>query len=122
MTNESVLRAWVAAYERAWASNEPEDIRALFTEDADYRTEPFAPPWHGHDAIVWGWLEARDEPGESTFSWAPLVVTDDLAIAQGTTIYTDGATYSNLWLLKFAPDGRAEEFTEWWMEQPPDAA
>ncbi|WP_150306851.1 nuclear transport factor 2 family protein [Planctomonas psychrotolerans] len=122
MSNESVLRNWIEAYERAWASNDENHIRALFTEDADYFTEPHASPWHGHDAIVWGWLEARDEPGETTFEWTPLVVTDEIAIAQATTVYAGGATYSNLWVLRFAPDGRAREFTEWWMEQPPDAA
>ena len=28
------LADWIAAYERAWASNDPDEIRALFTEDA----------------------------------------------------------------------------------------
>ena len=122
MTDEKALRAWIDGYERAWQSNAPDDIRALFTEEADYLTEPHAEPWHGHDAIVWGWLEARDEPGEASFDWAPLAITHDVAIVQGTTVYGDGPTYSNLWVIRLDDDGRAREFTEWWMEQPKDAA
>ena len=122
MTNESAVRAWVDGYERAWKSNTPDDIRALFTEDADYFTEPHGDPWHGHDAIVWGWLESKDEPDEAQFEWEPLIVTTELAIVQGMTVYRDGPTYSNLWVIRLTADGRAREFTEWWMEQPKDAA
>jgi hypothetical protein len=35
---------------------------------------------------------------------------------EGVTDYRDGAAYSNMWVILLAPDGRAEEFTEWWME------
>jgi SnoaL-like domain len=108
---------WMQAYERAWESNDPADIRALFTEDAVLRNEPWTEPFHGHDAIVEQWLERRDEPGNHTFEWSPLVITDDLWLVQGTTDYTDGRTYSNLWVIRPGDGGRAKEFTEWWMDQ-----
>jgi hypothetical protein len=112
------LSTWIDKYRRAWESNEPDDIRALFTEDAEYRTEPYGEPWRGHGEIVEGWIEARDEPGEADFEWKPIVSTPDLGIAEGVTDYADrGAVYSNLWVVRFAPDGRATEFTEWWMDQ-----
>jgi ketosteroid isomerase-like protein len=112
------LSTWVDLYKRAWESNSPDDIRALFTEDAEYRPRPYSPPWRGHDEIVEGWLEARDEPGDAQFDWRPVVSGDDVGVLEGTTVYTksDG-TYSNLWVIRFAPDGRATAFTEWWMEQ-----
>ena len=31
---------WMQHYIAAWTSNDPEDIRALFTEDAVYATQP----------------------------------------------------------------------------------
>ena len=31
------IAAWVDSYRRAWESNDPADIRAVFTEDALYR-------------------------------------------------------------------------------------
>ncbi len=115
---DDMVTAWIDDYLRAWESNEPDDIRALFTETAEYRTEPYSDPWTGHDAIVAGWLEARDAPGETTFRWARLVTTDDLAVITASTAYANGPTYSNLWVIRFAADGRAGAFTEWWMEQP----
>ncbi|HYI34712.1 MAG TPA: nuclear transport factor 2 family protein [Glaciibacter sp.] len=111
------VEEWVEAYRKAWESNDPDDIRALFTEDAEYRTEPWVEPWRGHEAIVEGWLKHADEPGETTFEWSPLAVTDVVAIIQGTTVYEGGSTYSNLWVIRLADDGRARAFTEWWMDQ-----
>ncbi|PXA68894.1 hypothetical protein CTB96_16035 [Cryobacterium arcticum] len=108
---------WVTAYLTAWSSNKAEDISALFTEDASYFTEPYADPWVGHQAIVDGWLEHADGPESYTFEWAPVVLTAELSAVQGVTTYAAGPVYSNLWLIRFAPDGRAREFTEWWMDQ-----
>lgn len=108
---------WIDLYRTAWESNDANDIRTLFTDDAEYRTEPYAQPWRGHDAIVAGWLEAADEPGETTFEWATLIEGEELAIVQAETSYQDGPTYSNLWVIRFSPDGRATSFTEWWMDQ-----
>lgn len=110
---------WMRDYLAAWASNEPADIAALFTDDARYYTEPYSPPWSGSEGIVEGWLAAADAPGSVDFEWAPLTETRDLAVVQGTTRYTDGPVYSNLWVIRFAADGRAREFTEWWMEHSP---
>ncbi|GAB3030896.1 hypothetical protein GCM10027052_04090 [Parafrigoribacterium mesophilum] len=115
---DETVADWMAGYRRAWESNDPNDIRALFTEDAEYRTEPYAEPWRGQDEIVEGWLEAKDEPGDTTFVWEPVVVTPEVAAIEATTVYTGERTYSNLWLIRFSPDGRAREFTEWWMKQP----
>jgi hypothetical protein len=112
------LTTWMQAYERAWESNEPDDIRALFTENAVYKVVPWTDGWQGVDAIVDGWLDRKDEPGNHAFEWSTLVATDDIWIIDGKTDYTDGRTYSNLWVIRPAADGRAREFTEWWMEHP----
>jgi len=112
------LTPWMEKYQRAWESNDPADIETLFTESAEYRTEPYADPWTGHSEIVDGWIEAKDDPGEAVFTWTPVVSTADLGIAQAETVYESrGTTYSNLWVIRFAPDGRATSFTEWWMDQ-----
>ncbi len=106
----------MSAYRRAWESNAPDDIAALFTEDAKYFDEPFTDPHVGRDAIVTSWLERQDAPGSTTFTWSPVVVTPDVAIVQGETVYST-VTFSNLWVIRLAADGRATEFTEWWMDQ-----
>ena len=114
-----MLSEWVEGYVRAWESNDPDDIEALFTEDARYLTEPYAKPWSGRETIVRKWLEHRDEPGDATFSWEPLVETPEIGVLQGRTVYRDPPrSYANLWVIRFAGDGRCSEFTEWYMESP----
>ena len=117
------LRAWVDAYVRAWSSNDPAAIGALFTQDAAYYTEPHSAPWRGRDEIVRRWLERKDEPGDTEFRWHPIALSQDIAVVQGETVYrTPPRTYSNLWVIRLDPEGRCTEFTEWWMQHPPGAA
>jgi ketosteroid isomerase-like protein len=107
---------WMSGYRKAWESNDPADIGALFTDDALYYFEPFSEPNRGRDAIVAAWLAREDAMGTTTFAWSPLATTDDVAIVTGETDYGD-IRYSNLWVIRLAADGRATEFTEWWMDQ-----
>ena len=117
MVDAATLDAWVARYVQAWESNDPADIAGLFTEDARYSTAPDREPWRGRDAIVAGWLDRKDEPGDWTFRHEIVATAGDLGFVRGWTTYADPpTTYSNLWVVRFAPDGRASEFTEWWME------
>ena len=119
MDSEDVRR-WVEGYIRAWESNDPGDIGALFADDARYFTAPFGEPWRGREAIVAGWIENKDEPGDHTFRFEVLAVAGDLGFVQGWTHYNESANepakdYVNLWVIRFAADGRCAEFTEWWM-------
>lgn len=111
------IASWVDGYQHAWDTNDPADIIALFTPDAEYRAAPHDAPWVGHDAIVAGWLGARDEPGDATFSWRALVDNPDIGVVQGVTVYANSSTYDNLWIISLAPDGRARSFTDWWVER-----
>ena len=111
------LAEWMASYQKAWESNERQDIAALFAERARYLREPYSAPIEGRDAIVANWLAHRDAPGNHTFMWQPLVETPELTIVTGVTDYPGDTTYSNLWVIRFDGDGRAQEFTEWWMDQ-----
>ncbi|HEU0041249.1 MAG TPA: nuclear transport factor 2 family protein [Jiangellaceae bacterium] len=117
---EHDVNAWVEGYVRAWNSNDPEDIRGLFSEDARYFTEPYADPWLGRQAIVDGWLKHKDEPGQTSFEWNTLVVTPDVAVVEGRTEYhvEPPRTYRNLWQIRLDGEGRCAEFTEWWMKEP----
>ena len=118
MVTESHVRGWVDAYIKAWDTNQPDDITSLFTPDARYFTEPHAQPWEGHEGIVRGWLEHRDAPGQTSFEYRVIVSSQDLAIVKGEAVYkSPRKVYSNLWEIRFASDGKAREFVEWWMEQ-----
>jgi ketosteroid isomerase-like protein len=113
------VQAWMDKYQAAWASNDPRDIRGLFAEDARYERRPGDPdPWLGRDGIVEGWLAARDEPGDWTFTWKLLGADADMAFVQGVTTYSAGQpAYDNLWVIRFDAAGRASSFTEWFMER-----
>jgi len=120
MTDRAAAEAWFTGYREAWESNEPDDIRALFAADAVYRRRPEDPEaWTGADGIVEKWLENRDEPGETDFEWRLLAVDGDLAIARCVTTYHDDppVTYDNLFVVRLTPEGRATEFTDWWIER-----
>ena len=111
------VERWVDGYVKAWNSNEPDDIKVLFTEDARYFTKPHNEPWVGHDGIVNGWIDAKDEPGETTFTYDVIAIDADLGIVKGVTTYkTPPRAYSNLWEVRLT-EGRCSEFVEWWMEQ-----
>jgi uncharacterized protein (TIGR02246 family) len=116
--NRSDVSAWVDRYIRAWNSNDASDIGELFTDEAVYLTGPFDPPWEGRQRIVDQWLEERDQPGTTSFSYEVIAVDGDLGIVQGRATYVEPpVVYGNLWLIRLAADGRCSHFTEYWMKK-----
>ncbi|MFD1712963.1 nuclear transport factor 2 family protein [Amnibacterium flavum] len=121
MTDRAALTRWIDGYQRAWRSNDPAEIGALFAVDGVYLTEPYADPIAGRDAIVEFWLEGRDEPGDWAFAWHPVAIEGDTAVIQAKTDYAGKSDYFNIWVIRFAPDGTAASFTEWYMVDDGDA-
>jgi ketosteroid isomerase-like protein len=122
-TDRAAVEEWVAAYRRAWASDEPADIAALFTEDATYSPSPFSESWRGRDAIVDEWIKRGDSGSPWAFEHEVLAADGPVGVVQGLTTY--GATdknpetiYGNIWIVTLAPDGRASSFAEWWVQRP----
>ena len=123
--DRSRLNDWLDTYREAWRTDDVPTIGRLFSPDARYLTGPFDEPWNGLDEIVAGWKETSDVGREWEFRYEVLADTGDLAVVQGWTAYAahgeqSACEYSNIWVIRFAPDGRAREFTEWWMERPED--
>lgn len=124
----SAVQAWLDRYVAAWRANQREPIEALFTEDVVYRYRPYAarPAANGIEAVIDAWLgDARDEPDAWEARYEPFAVDGDRAVATGVSRYfargdRPEQTYHNAFLLRFAPDGRCAEFTEYWMleEEP----
>ncbi len=121
MTHDD-LQAWLDAYVEAWRTYDPAEIAALFTEEATYAYHPWdegEAVVRGRDAIVADWLEEQDPPGSWEATYEPqMVAAGDQAVATGTTRYTEGKTYYNLWILRFAEGSRCAEFVEWFMVPP----
>lgn len=106
-------------YLRAWSTNRPEDVAALFTEDAIYDPQTSETVWEGRDAIVEEWLAIADEPGTWAFEWRTLSETPDVAVITGRATYSGDKPriYRDLWTICLTDDGRCREFREWWIEE-----
>ena len=123
-----MVQRWLDAYRRAWITYDPGEIGALFTDDAEYRWHP----WDEGDQVVRGraqiiaaWLKDRDAEGTYRGEYRPLLVKDDMAIAEGMSYYYTDATqatlklvFHNLWVLHFTDEGLCCSFTEWYMQAP----
>jgi len=119
MDRDSVLQ-WVGRYERAWRDGDVAAVRHLFTDDARYRRSPYEEPAVGPDAIGAFWL---DDDGRTFSVVAEPVAVDGLdAVVRLEVRYREPVDqeYRDLWVLRFAPDGRVEDFEEWayWPGRP----
>lgn len=95
---------WVTRYRDAWETNDEASIGALFTDEAEYLTEPYAEPWIGRDAIVRGWLDHLDPPGSTQFSFEVIATRENLGLVKGETLYNNPPReYVNLWEVQLAP-------------------
>ena len=123
MDRDTVMR-WVDGYERAWRSGDLDAVGQLFTEDARYRSSPYEEPEVGHAAIRAFWL---DDEGETfSVSAEPVAVEGRDAVVRLEVRYGDPVSqeYRDLWVLRFAADGRVEDFEEWayWPGKPHSAS
>ena len=116
------VQAWLDRYVEAWRANERALIEALFTDDVVYRYRPYG---DGHstvglEALVNDWLENPDPPGSWDAWYEPFAVDGDRAVATGYSRYLATAddperVYRNVFLMRFAPDGRCAEFSDVYM-------
>jgi ketosteroid isomerase-like protein len=116
MDNDA-FQAWLDHYIAAWRSGDRTDIEALFSADARYFYGPYAEPIVGGAAIAADWLENPDEPGSWEAEYHPLAIDGEVAVATGESRYTNGSTFSNIYVCRFDGDGRCTEFREWFMER-----
>jgi ketosteroid isomerase-like protein len=131
VTREDVDR-WLEAYVEAWTTYDRERIRALFSDDVEYRYHPYDEPVRGSDAVAEAWLgegdhqgaSTRDEKGTYEAAYRAVAVEGDVAVATGSTSYSSKAggpvdkVYDNCFVMRFDSAGRCREFTEWYVQRP----
>jgi hypothetical protein len=116
---DGVLR-WVAGYERAWRDGDVAAVPRLFTADVRYRRSPYEEPLVGHAELQAAWLD--DEGRTFSMTAAAVAVEGRAAVVRLEVRYAAPVAqeYRDLWVLRFAPDGRVEDFEEWayWPGRP----
>jgi ketosteroid isomerase-like protein len=115
VTREYVA-GWVAAYERAWRAPGTSALEGIFTPDATYRQGPYDEPVTGLPAIARMWEAERDGPNEVFGMTSDVVAVDgDTAVVRVEVGYGNPVRqeYRDLWVLRFAGDGRCAWFEEW---------
>lgn len=120
MTRDDVM-LWVEAYEQGWHGEDIESVERLFTPSATYLRSPYDAPLVGHQAIREFWVDDEDGP---VFTMAAQVVAAEgtdavvrVKVEYGDPVHQE---YLDLWVLRFADDGRVEHFEEWayWPNKP----
>lgn len=109
------VEAWVAGYEAAWRTPGTEALAGLFTEDATYSKAPYEEPDRGLAAIAELWEDGREGPDEAFAMASEVVAVDgDTAVVRVHVAYAaPHPEYRDLWVLRFAADGRCASFEEW---------
>jgi len=110
------LAGWLHEYERAWRSAGTDTLRELFTDDATYSMAPYAEPFRGLDEIGSMWEAERDGPDEFFTMSSDIVACDGdtgvvrVEVRYGNPVHEE---YRDLWIARFADDGRCRHFEEW---------
>lgn len=114
--NRKHVGQWLDAYERAWRTAGTDSLRELFTEEATYVQGPYENPRSGLSEIAEMWEDEREGPDEEFTMTSDVVAVDgDTAVARVEVTYGDPVTreYRDLWVMRFAEDGRCSHFEEW---------
>jgi ketosteroid isomerase-like protein len=112
---EHVAR-WIAAYEAAWRAPGADALTGIFAPDSTYLQGPYEEPVIGRPAIARMWDREREGPDEVFQLASDIIAVDgDTAVVRVEVSYGDPVTqeYRDLWLVRFAADGRCAAFEEW---------
>ena len=117
MTSDEVQH-WLDRYIEAWRSGDRAQVKALFADDATYKYHPWDEAIVGADAIADDWLANKDDPRTWEASYRPLHIDGNKTFTTGTSSYSNGSFFWNLWEVDFDDAGRCNRFVEWFMLQP----
>jgi hypothetical protein len=121
MVSRETVESWIALYERAWRTAGTDTLNGLFSEGASYSMSPYEEPAIGLETIGELWEREREGPDEEFELRHEIVATEgDTAVIRAEVEYGRGTRYRDLWIVRFAGDGRCREFEEWpfWPGKP----
>lgn len=127
--DRGTVQHWVGLYEALWRTAGTDRLGELFSPDATYRPSPWAEGFSGLDEIARFWEDERAGADEEfTMASGVVAVDGDVAVVRVSVRYgaPEAGRWLDLWVLRFAPDGRCSSFEEWPVApdqhdgQPPD--
>jgi hypothetical protein len=113
------VQRWVTNYERAWRTAGTDQLAELFTDGISYLASPWGDAVKGLDTLARFWESERAGPDEHfTMTSDVVAVEGDRAVVRVAVEYlgpsdAPGEQWRDLWVLRFAADGRCAEFEEW---------
>ena len=112
---------WISAYEQAWRAPGNSGLADIFSTDATYLQGPYDDPVAGLPAIGQMWELERTGPDEVFDMTSDIVAVDgNTAVARVEVHY--GAPlnqqWRDVWIMRFADDGRCDQFEEWPIAPP----
>lgn len=110
------VESWIVGYERAWRTAGTEPLQELFAKDATYQMAPYEEAATGLVEIGALWEREREGPDEEfTMAHEVVAVEGDTAVVRLEVQYggIERLQYRDLWILRFAADGRCRSFEEW---------
>ncbi|TDC35603.1 nuclear transport factor 2 family protein [Micromonospora sp. KC213] len=117
------VAGWIAAYERAWRTPGTKTLAEIFVDGVTYRQGPYRSPVVGLPSLARMWEDERNGPDEVFQMTSEIIAVEgNTAVARVEVRYADPVDqeYRDLWIIRFAEDGRCASFEEWpfWPTQP----
>lgn len=116
---------WLAAYSQASIENDPQASSMLFSEDACYYEDPFAPPRVGRRAIYDYWAVGAVNLTDKRCAHEVLAVCGNLGIARWQSRFVVKATGAEvaldcIFVAEFDDQRLCCCFREWWRSRQDD--
>jgi ketosteroid isomerase-like protein len=111
---------------RAWQTFDGDLIVSMFTDDAEYHADLFAPPMVGHNAIRAYWNDGAATTRDVEFTVERHWVAGDAVLCAWHASFQDLAANDQVRLVGFmtwemATDGRIARLREWTLVAPTSA-
>jgi hypothetical protein len=122
MVTYEAFKSWLDAYGRAWETQDPRAVAALFTEEATYQETPFVGPLRGRSAIAAYWSHATGSHTNVHFGYEVLTLDENNGIAHWWCSFlrppgTAPLKLDGIFVLQFEGSGRCKSLREWWHRQ-----
>lgn len=114
----SEVQNWINSYVAAWRSPSKDKLAELFTVDVRYQLHQ-APPWNQSLSdlaeLALYWEHVSSEQGEFELQSEIVALEGNVAVVKIDVTYAtaDPAHWHNVWIIRFADDGRCESYEEW---------